>query len=90
MATFNLDPSEGPHAGANLTDRELEFLQQMLAVELAIRLGKTDYQQRFHDIASHRIEMEDMVTDWRRQRDQMAFVASVTSDLESLPVLEDR
>jgi hypothetical protein len=90
MATFHLDPTEGPHIASNLTDQELDFLQQVLAVELAIRLRKADYQQRFQRIADHRAEMDEIVTDWRRQRDTMAFVASVTSDLEQLAVLEER
>lgn len=90
MATFNLDPTEGPHTASNLTDQELDFLQQVLAVELAIRLDKTAYQQRFHGMAEHRQEMDESVSDWRRQRDRMAFVESVTSDLDQLPVLEER
>lgn len=90
MATFHLDPTEGPHIASNLSDQELDFLQQVLAVELAIRLGKTDYQRKFRRIADHRGEMDEIVTDWRRQRDTMSFVESVTADLEQLPVLEER
>lgn len=90
MATFNLDPTEGPHIASNLSDQELDFLQQVLAVELAIRLSKADYERRFRRIADHRPEMDETVSDWRRQRDRMVFVASVTSDLDQLPVLEDR
>ena len=90
MAIFNLDPTEGPHMASNLSDQELEFLQHVLAVELAIRLDKVSYQQRFHKIAEHRVEMDEMVEDWRRQRDRIIFVASVTSDLDHLPVLEER
>lgn len=90
MAIFNLDPSDGPHVASELTDEELEFLQQILSVELAIRLDKTAYQQRFRQIADHRPEMEGMVHDWRNQRDRMAFVDSVTADLDRLPVLEER
>lgn len=90
MATFHLDPTEGPHIASNLSDQELNFLQQVLAVELAIRLGQKDYEQRFRRIADHRAEMDEIVTDWRRQRDTMAFVASVTSDLDQLSVLEER
>lgn len=88
MTTFNLDPSEGPHIAAQLSDQELDFLQQVLAIELAIRLRKSDYEKRFHHIAEHRPEMDEMVVDWRCQRDRMVFAASVTADLEQLPVLE--
>jgi hypothetical protein len=90
MPTFNLDPTEGPHIASELSDQELDFLQQVLAVELAIRLGKADYEKRFHRIADHRKQMDEIVTDWRRQRDRMMFVASVRSDLDQLTVLEDR
>lgn len=90
MMIFNLDPTEGPHIASELTDQELEFLQQILSVELAIRLDKTAYQQRFRQIADHRPEMDEIVDDWRGQRDRMAFVDSVTSDLDQLPVLEER
>lgn len=90
MAIFDLDPTEGPHVASELTDEELEFLQQILTVELAIRLDRTVYQQRFRRIADHRPEMDEMVRDWRNQRDRMAFVDSVTADLDQLPVLEER
>lgn len=90
MATFSLDPNEGPHAASGLSNEELEFLQQVLAVELAIRLGKADYERTFRRIAERRTEMDETVSDWRRQRDRMIFIASVSSDLDRLPVLEDR
>lgn len=90
MATFHLDPTEGPHIASSMSDQELDFLQQVLAVELAIRLRKSDYEQKFRRIADHRAEMDEMVTDWRSQRDRMVFVASVTSDLDRLDVLEER
>ena len=90
MATFDLDPTEGPHAASRLSDQELDFLQQVVAVELAIRLEKKVYEQRFRRFAEHREEMDEMVADWRNQRDRMVFVASVTADLDQLPVLEER
>lgn len=89
MATFELDPSEGPHIASKLSDQQLAFLQQVVAVELAIRLRRDDYVQRFHEIADHRSEMDEIVTDWRNQRERMVFVASVTADLEQLPVLAE-
>ena len=89
MATFHLDPTEGPHIASSMSDEELDFLQQVLAVELAIRLRRSDYEQKFRRIADHRADMEEMVSDWRRQRDRMAFVASVTADLDRLQVLEE-
>lgn len=88
MMTFNFDPTDGPHIASNLSDQELDFLQQVLAIELAIRLDETAYQRRFRRIADHRPEMDEMVGDWRRQRDRMVFVASVTADLDQLSVLE--
>lgn len=90
MVNFNFDPTDGPHIASNLTDQELDFLQQVLAIELAIRMDETSYQVRFHKIAEHRAEMDEIVCDWRRQRDRMSFVQSVTSDLDGLLVLEER
>lgn len=90
MPIFELDPDEGPHAASRLTDAELDFLQQVVAVELAIRLDRNTYETRFQDIADHRGEMDEMVTDWRNQRDRIVFVQSVTADLDHLPVLEER
>ena len=87
MATFELDPNEGPHIASNLSDQQLAFLQQVVAVKLAIRMRREDYVQRFHEIAEHRTEMNEIVSYWRNQRDRMVFVASVTADLEQLPVL---
>jgi hypothetical protein len=34
--------------------------------------------------------MDEMVSDWRNQRERMVFVASVKADLDQLPVLEER
>ena len=90
MATFEIDPTQGPHAASRLSDEDLDFLQQLVAVELAIRLDKKVYVKRFSGLAAHRDDMDGMVRDWRNQRDRMIFVASVTADLEQLPVLEDR
>jgi hypothetical protein len=90
MVNFNLDPTEGPHIASELTDQELDFLQQVLAIELAIRLDEATYQKRFRHIAEHRPEMDEMVSDWRNQRERMVFVASVKADLDQLPVLEER
>lgn len=89
MATFELDPSDGPHIASGLSDEQLAFLHQVVAVELAIRLGRDDYVQRFQEIAEHRTEMDEIVSDWRSQRDRMVFVASVTADLEQLAVLAE-
>lgn len=89
MVTFNFDPTDGPHIASELSDQELDFLQQVVAIELAIRMDGTSYQVRFHNIAEHRVEMDEMVCDWRRQRDRMRFVESVTADLDSLVVLEE-
>lgn len=89
MATFELDPNDGPHIASGLTDQQLAFLHQVVAVELAIRLGRDDYVQRFHEIAEHRDEMDEIVSDWRNQRERLVFVASVTADLESLPVMAE-
>ena len=90
MVTFNFDPTEGAHIASGLSDEELDFLQQVLAIELAIRMDDASYQTRFHRIAEHRVEMDEIVTDWRRQRDRMRFVESVTSDLDQLMCLEER
>jgi len=90
MLNFNFDPTDGPHIASRLSDEELDFLQQIVAIELAMRLDKTNYQLRFQRIADHRTEMDEIVSDWRRQRDRMEFVESVTSDLDQLAVLEER
>lgn len=90
MVTFNLDPAEGVHMASDLSDEELELLQHVLTVEFAIRLEGEDYQRLFQRIAEHRPEMEEMVSDWRRQRDTMRFVDSVTADLRNLPILEEK
>ena len=89
MPTFELDPSDGPHIASGLSDQQLAFLHQVVAVELAIRLRRDDYIQRFNEIAEHRTEMDEIVSDWRNQRDRMVFVASVNADLEQLLVVSE-
>jgi hypothetical protein len=89
MATFHLDPTEGPHIASKMSDQELDFLQQVLAVEWAIRLSGSEYERKFRRISDHRAEMDEIVSDWRGQRDRMVFVASFTADLDRLQVLEE-
>ncbi|HET9259994.1 MAG TPA: hypothetical protein VFP42_07690 [Acidimicrobiia bacterium] len=89
MAIFELDLNEGPHIASKLSDKQLAFLHQVVAVELAIRLARVDYIRRFHDVAEHRTEMDEIVSDWRNQRDRMMFVESVKADLEQLLVLSE-
>ena len=90
IARISLDPTTGPHMASDLTDENLDFLLHVLTIELAIRLDSSVYQQRFHGIAEHRTEMDEIVSDWRSQRDRMAFEASVISGLDGLAVVGDR
>jgi hypothetical protein len=81
---FEIDPDDGPHAGAQLSDADVEYLHGVIALEMAIRMERESYVRHFHGVAAARGSQEDMIVALRGDRDRMSFIAEVEADLEAL------
>lgn len=88
--SYEIDPSNGPHAAANLSDEELDYLQRIISLELAIRMPQEAYERHFRQVAEARREADEMIAQLREDRERMRFVAAVRADLENLPLTTDR
>lgn len=87
--SYEVDPTNGPHAAANLSDEELDYLHRIVSLELAIRMSSESYQRHFHEIAAAREAAEEMVGQLREDRERMRFVTEVQADLARLPLTTD-
>jgi len=90
MSKFELDPNAGPHAASGLSNEELEYLHRVISLEMAVRMRREDYTRHFKGVADAREQQDEMIDKIRTERERMYFVASVTSDLENLPLTTDR
>lgn len=90
MRQFDLAPENGPHAAANLTDEELDYLVRITSLELAIRTEAENFQDRYHHVAEARAENDQMIQRLRVERELMLFAAEVSADLEKLPLTTDK
>lgn len=88
--SYEIDPNSGPHAAANLSDEELDYLHRIISLELAIRMSRKAYERHFHGVAEAREAADEMVGQLREDRDRMRFVADVQADLERIPLTTDR
>ena len=90
MDSFSLDsidPSQGPHAAAGLTDEEVEFLSGMLIWELGIRFSRDEYIELMERATAARDRLEDEIEFTRHEREMMQFEVEVLSDLDALPTV---
>ncbi len=85
----SIDPSQGPHAAAGLTDEEVEFLSGMLIWELGIRFPKEEYLELLARASEARERLDDEIEFTRHEREMMRFEIEVLDDIESLPTLGD-
>jgi hypothetical protein len=86
---FDIDPDDGPHAGAQLSNADVEYLHRVIALEMAIRMGPEEYVMHFHGVAAARGSEEDMIEALRGDRDRMSFIAAVEADLAGLLVTSE-
>ncbi|MDH3730319.1 MAG: hypothetical protein OES13_04220 [Acidimicrobiia bacterium] len=84
----SIDPSQGPHAAAGLTDEEVEFLSGMLIWELGVRFSKDEYLELLERAGSARERLDEEIEFTRNEREQMRFEIEVLDDIESLPTIE--
>lgn len=90
MADFYIDPTKGPHAGADLTDEQVEYLCRLAFWELSVRTPDSDYLEFVEALPAIRQEIDDLVCQTRVERELMQFEADVMADLDDLPLTTDR
>lgn len=84
-----IDPSQGPHAAAGLTDEEVEFLSGMLIWELGVRYSKDEYLELLSRASAARDRLDEEIEATRLERDLMSFEIDVLSDIDALPTVGD-
>ena len=84
-----IDPAQGPHAAAGLTDEEVEFLSGMLIWELGVRFPKDEYMELLARASAARENLDDEIEFTRHEREMMRFEIEVLDDLENLPLTTD-
>ena len=85
----SIDPSQGPHAAAGLTDEEVEFLSGMLIWELGVRFSKEEYLELLDRACSARERLDEEIECTRHEREMMRFEIEVLDDIDSLPSLDE-
>ena len=83
----SIDPSQGPHAAAGLTDEEVEFLSGMLIWELGIRFPREEYLDLLARASAARDRLDDEIEFTKQEREMMRFEIEVLSDIDALPTL---
>jgi hypothetical protein len=83
----SIDPSQGPHAAAGLTDEEVEFLSGMLIWELGVRFPKEEYMELLARASAARERLDDEIEFTRHEREMMRFEIEVLDDIDALPTL---
>jgi len=89
MTHIRIDPSQGPHAAANLTDEALDYLVGVIAWEVAVRTSTEHFRDQLARLAEARPHMQNAIEQVRRERDLMHFAQEVLRDLEQLPTQEE-
>lgn len=87
---FHVDPSDGPHAAAGLTDDQVEHLCQLMLWEISIRYSKEDFMGYLETLRHVREQNADIIGQVKHERDIMDFEESVLADLDALPSTADR
>lgn len=85
MDPINLDPRQGWHAAAGLSDHSLRYLLDLALSELAIRLDGAEFEWDVADAISQRFDDRGFVTRIKKERDTMNFAAEVMLDIQRLP-----
>ena len=81
----SIDPSQGPHAAAGLSDEEVEFLSGMLIWELGVRFPREEYLELLARASEARDRLDEEIEFTRNEREMMQFEVEVLSDIDALP-----
>ena len=88
MNDFDIDPSQGAHAAADLSDAEVEYLAKLALWEYAVRNDRHQWIDFVEEIMSVRDEVHEVIVEVRKERELMAFEAEVLADLDNLEVVQ--
>lgn len=86
--SFHIDPSDGPHAAAGLTDDQVEYMCKLLLWELSVRMSEADFVDYLRTMRILREQHADLVSQVKYERDLMHFEEEVLADLAELPTKE--
>ncbi len=86
---FQIDPSRGSEAAADMADDEFQLLVRIVMWELAVRTSPEHFEGHLRNIAALRADIEDEIVATRGAREQRRFAAAVMEDIASLPGTDD-
>lgn len=89
MEQMHIDPENGDHAAADLSDGAVRHLFELVLWELAIRTDEEEFNDCLCEANEIGGSLEEMLVKARRQRELMRFAAEVMLDIESIPVIEE-
>ncbi|HEY6635945.1 MAG TPA: hypothetical protein VI141_10080 [Acidimicrobiia bacterium] len=89
MIRLEIDPADGAHAASALSNTELDYLYRIVALELAVRMSRDQFLELLQHLGEARVRDDEVIGQVRVERDRILFVASVESDLTSLPLTTD-
>lgn len=87
--SIQIDPNRGPHAAADMTDEELDFIARIVAWEVAVRTSTEHFRDHLAELSEARPQMQQAIQQVRQEREQMRFAREVLADLEQLPVQKE-
>lgn len=85
MDPIIIDPKQGWHGAAGISDETLRFLLNLALSEMAIRSDDGEFEQSVAE-SSERFQSSKFVERLRKERDLMLFAAEVLRDIRNLPV----
>lgn len=90
MSNYQINNEQGPHAAADLSDAEVQYLAGVVLWELALRSDRDGFVVYLQQLIEQRDAGEDQIERVRYQRDLMQFSAQVMFDIQRLPATEDQ
>lgn len=84
-----IDSTKGPHAAAELTDHQVEYLCKLVLWEVSVRLPEHQYKAYLERQIQLRTEHAGLIERAKQERDLMDFEAQVLADLADLPISSD-
>ncbi len=86
--SIHIDPADGPHAAAGLSDEQVESLCNLMLWELSVRTSERQFMEYLHHRKVLREEHADLVDQVAYERDLMHFEEDVLADLDALPTAQ--
>ena len=84
-----IDPEKGPHAAADLSDSEVDYLLKVMVWELGLRTTREECLRVLMAAIEARESLQDQVEHFRHERAAMYFEREVLADLADLPTVTE-